>query len=92
MNTKMFKMNRGAIKLFVNKLVEIMIDIEVLLLEYHHYYVVFPVTGPHSFQSKFFTKSDLVLRLSSSSIFFFFKVYPVAVLVSLIIPSLLPYL
>jgi hypothetical protein len=80
MNTKMFKMKRGAIKLFVNKLVEVMIDIEMLLIVYHHYYIVFPATGPHSFQSKFFANSDLVLRLSSSSIFFFFfKVYPVVV-------------
>lgn len=77
MNTKMFKMNRGAIKLFVSKLVEVTIDIEVLL--YHHYYVVFPATGSHSFQSKFFAKSDLVFRLSSIFFFcfFFFKVYPV---------------
>ena len=65
----MFEKNRGAIKLFVNMLIEVMIDIELLL--YRHYYVVFPATGPHSFQSKVFAKSDLVLRLSSSSIFFF---------------------
>jgi hypothetical protein len=67
----MFKKNRGAIKLFVNMLVEVMIDIELLL--YHHYYVVFPGPSPHSFQSKFFAKSDLVLRLSSSSIYIFLR-------------------
>jgi hypothetical protein len=72
MNIKMFKKNRGAIKLVVNKSVDVTIEIEVLLYQYHHYYVACPATGPHSFLRKFFTKTYLVLRLSSYSIFFFF--------------------
>lgn len=63
MNIKVFKKNRGVNKLVVNKLVDVMIKTEALLYQYHHYYVVCPVTGPHFFQRKFFTKTDLVLRL-----------------------------
>jgi hypothetical protein len=44
----MFKKNRGVIKLVVNKLVDVMIDIEVFI--YHHYYKVFPATDTNSFQ------------------------------------------